>query len=231
MAIRRRKALIRVSTRTRHGKPCRCTNEWRFGTEIERRSSGQQLAHQITWPRKFCSRPVTMVRRPWSHSCLSLPGLTHALLIAPIIADCDWWSLGVVLFEMLVGYPPFYGDDSLITCRKILCHHETLVFPPEASLSPQAMALIQGFLSDREHRLGRHGADEIKAHPFFRTVDWEALRREDAAPFRPHISSQVWPISPSPSCCGDEAVVSPSRVTHPIASTCALSSAGGYFSF
>ena len=106
-------------------------------------------------------------------------------------ADCDWWSLGVVLFEMLVGYPPFYGDDSLITCRKILCHHETLCFPPEANLSHEAVSLIRGLLTDREHRLGRHGAAEIKAHPFFKPVDWGSLRREGAAPFRPRISSQV----------------------------------------
>jgi len=45
--------------------------------------------------------------------------------------DCDWWSLGVVMYEMLVGYPPFYGDDPLVTCRKILCFRETLAFPPE----------------------------------------------------------------------------------------------------
>jgi len=106
-------------------------------------------------------------------------------------ADCDWWSMGVVLFEMLVGYPPFYGDDSLITCRKILCHQESLVFPPEASLSAEAVSLIRGLLTDREHRLGRNGAHEIQAHPFFTGVDWTALRREGSAPFRPRISSQV----------------------------------------
>mmetsp|Transcript_25180 Transcript_25180/g.50624 ORF Transcript_25180/g.50624 Transcript_25180/m.50624 type:complete len:538 (-) Transcript_25180:419-2032(-) len=106
-------------------------------------------------------------------------------------ADCDWWSMGVVLFEMLVGYPPFYGDDSLITCRKILCHHESLAFPPEASLTAEAVSLIRGLLTDREHRLGRNGAHEIQAHPFFNGVDWTSLRREGSAPFRPRISSQV----------------------------------------
>lgn len=105
-------------------------------------------------------------------------------------SDCDWWSMGVVLFEMLVGYPPFYGDDSLITCRKILCHQESLAFPPEASLSPEAISLIRGLLTDREHRLGRNGAHEIKDHPFFTGVDWTSLRREGAAPYRPRIVSQ-----------------------------------------
>jgi serine/threonine kinase 38 len=47
----------------------------------------------------------------------------------------DWWSVGVILFEMLVGYPPFFSDDSSITCQKILHWKKTLVIPPEAHLS------------------------------------------------------------------------------------------------
>lgn len=105
-------------------------------------------------------------------------------------AECDWWSLGVVIFEMLVGYPPFYGDDSLMTCRKILCHHESLVFPPEMPLSAGAVSLIRGMLSDREERLGRNGAAEIKAHPFFDGVEWDRLRTPEAVPYRPRLSSQ-----------------------------------------
>ena len=62
--------------------------------------------------------------------------------------DCDWWSLGVVMFEMLVGYPPFYGDDPLMTCRKILCYKETLQFPPEAALTPEAEHLVRALLSN-----------------------------------------------------------------------------------
>lgn len=113
------------------------------------------------------------------------------LLETGYTADCDWWSLGVVLFEMLVGYPPFYGDDSLITCRRILCHQESLAFPPEAELTNEAISLIRGFLSDREKRLGRNGAEEIKGHPFFAGVDWHSLRRKGAAPFRPRVSGQL----------------------------------------
>lgn len=113
------------------------------------------------------------------------------LLETGYAADCDWWSLGVVLYEMLVGYPPFYGDDSLITCRKILCHQESLAFPPEANLTPEAISLIRGLLTDRDHRIGRNGAAEIKSHPFFAGVEWDRLRRGASVPFRPRIASQL----------------------------------------
>lgn len=33
--------------------------------------------------------------------------------------ECDWWSLGAIMYEMLVGYPPFYSDDPMSTCRKV----------------------------------------------------------------------------------------------------------------
>ena len=50
---------------------------------------------------------------------------------------------------------------------------------------------MRALLCDREGRLGHTSTEEIKAHPFFKGVDWSALRRDGAAPFRPHISSQV----------------------------------------
>ena len=103
--------------------------------------------------------------------------------------DCDWWSLGVVIYEMLVGYPPFYGDDPLVTCRKILCFKETLQFPPEAPLSAHAESLIRSLLCDREERLGKEGAGQIKSPPFFHGVDWGALREPGTAPFKPEVES------------------------------------------
>ena len=112
------------------------------------------------------------------------------LLETGYTSECDWWSLGVVLYECLVGYPPFYGDDSLITCRRILCHQESLAFPPEASLSKDAEGLIRALLCERSERLGRHSAEEIKSHPFLRQVEWGRLRDEGGAPFRPQVSSQ-----------------------------------------
>lgn len=100
----------------------------------------------------------------------------------------DWWSVGVILFEMLVGYPPFFSDDSSITCQKILHWKKTLVIPPEANLSVAATDLIRKMICDSDRRLGRGGAREIKEHPFFDGTDWDTLR-DLTAPYLPPVSS------------------------------------------
>ena len=48
----------------------------------------------------------------------------------------DWWSVGAILFEMLVGYPPFFSDEPSVTCQKILHWRKTLQIPTEVNLSP-----------------------------------------------------------------------------------------------
>lgn len=60
--------------------------------------------------------------------------------------ECDWWSLGTIMFECLVGWPPFCGEDSRETYRKILHWQETLFFPEEIQLSPEAEDLIRWFV-------------------------------------------------------------------------------------
>jgi serine/threonine kinase 38 len=62
--------------------------------------------------------------------------------------ECDWWSVGAIMYEMMVGYPPFYSDDPMTTCRKIVNWRSTLRFPPEVSaMIAQHVSNICGGLS------------------------------------------------------------------------------------
>ena len=98
----------------------------------------------------------------------------------------DWWSIGVILFEMIVGYPPFFSDEPSVTCKKIIHWQRTLIIPSDANLSPAATNLIKSLVCDAEHRLGAKGVQEIKNHPFFEGIDWTKMR-ETIAPFIPEV--------------------------------------------
>jgi serine/threonine kinase 38 len=98
----------------------------------------------------------------------------------------DWWSCGAILFEMLVGYPPFIADEPSITCQKILQWKKTLHIPSDANLSPEAVDILKRLMCEAPHRLGANGVAEIKAHPFFKGIDWTRIR-ETKAPFQPQV--------------------------------------------
>ncbi|XP_058086893.1 uncharacterized protein LOC131233980 isoform X3 [Magnolia sinica] len=104
--------------------------------------------------------------------------------------ECDWWSLGAIMYEMLVGYPPFYSEDPITTCRKIVHWRNHLKFPEEPRLTPEAKDLIYRLLCDVNHRLGSGGADQIKAHPWFKDVVWDKLYEMDAA-FKPKVNDEL----------------------------------------
>ncbi|WFD35709.1 non-specific serine/threonine protein kinase [Malassezia cuniculi] len=102
----------------------------------------------------------------------------------------DWWTLGVLLYEMLVGLPPFYSEDVNEMYRKIL--QEPLTFPP--TISAEARDILSRLLRrDASNRLGSgpQGAAEIKNHPFFtRHIDWPLLMAKKLQPpFKPDVSS------------------------------------------
>lgn len=85
---------------------------------------------------------------------------------------CDWWSVGVVLYEMIIGDTPFYADSLIGTYGKIMDHKNSLQFDPEATISKDAKNLIESFLTDQSDRLGKNGIEEIKTHPFFKNENW-----------------------------------------------------------
>ncbi|XP_023004815.1 serine/threonine-protein kinase 38-like [Cucurbita maxima] len=104
--------------------------------------------------------------------------------------ECDWWSLGAIMYEMLVGYPPFYSDDPMSTCRKIVNWRTHMKFPDEAKLSLLAKDLISKLLCNVDQRLGTNGADEIKVHPWFQNLEWDRLYEMEAA-FVPEVKDEL----------------------------------------
>lgn len=93
----------------------------------------------------------------------------------------DWWSLGILIFEMIAGYPPFYDDNPLGIYEKIL--EGVLQFPSD--FDPAAKDLVKRLLTaDRSKRLGtlRGGSEDIKRHKFFRGVDFGTLAKKQIAP-------------------------------------------------
>jgi serine/threonine protein kinase len=102
----------------------------------------------------------------------------------------DWWGLGILLFEMLAGQPPFYSNNMHRVYEKIVS--ADIVWPAHSPVSAQVVDLVNSFLQrDPTKRLGTRGdAEEVKAHPFFAGLDWGAISRRELFPgYRPRKSS------------------------------------------
>nr|AML78019.1 putative LOV domain-containing protein [Spirotaenia minuta] len=153
--------------------------------------------------RTECTAEVHWVEKKWGKHTFKIPFIVAepkakansfvgtAEYLAPEVisntghsAAVDWWALGVLLYELLFGFSPFYSDTRAVTFDNILnCDVE---FPVHPYVSNEAKALICELLTkDTFRRLGsRFGSDEIKKHPFFDGVQW-ALILSQRAPYIP----------------------------------------------
>lgn len=109
------------------------------------------------------------------------------ILYQPYGKSVDWWAYGVLLYEMLVGQPPFDGEDEEELFASITDHNAS--YPK--SLSKEAKEVCKAFLNKNpQKRLGSgpNNEEDIKSHSFFRRIDWEKIgSREVQPPFKPKI--------------------------------------------
>lgn len=114
-----------------------------------------------------------------------IQGVGHGLSV-------DWWAIGVLIYEMAAGYPPFYADNPFAVYQKIL--HSSIKFP--TGLPASTRSVVNGFCTvSRTRRLGsgRGGFDNMKKHRFFWGIDWRAAARQLIMP----------PIVPTVASAGD----------------------------
>ena len=112
------------------------------------------------------------------------------LLGKPYGRALDWWTFGILLYQMTTSQQPFRGEDEDAIYDAILADDEPQY--PE-NLPSEAANLIQKLLVRKpEERLGYHrGAEEIMNHEFFNSIDWGALyNKEVTPPFRPTIKDR-----------------------------------------
>ncbi|XP_026096151.1 microtubule-associated serine/threonine-protein kinase 1-like [Carassius auratus] len=101
----------------------------------------------------------------------------------------DWWAMGIILYEFLVGCVPFFGDTPEELFGQVIT--DDIVWPEDDDALPtDAQHLISSLLQTNPLlRLGTGGAFEVKQHPFFCDVDWSSLLRQKAE-FIPHLESE-----------------------------------------
>ncbi|XP_056466270.1 protein kinase C epsilon type-like isoform X1 [Gadus chalcogrammus] len=104
----------------------------------------------------------------------------------------DWWALGVLMYEMMAGQPPFEADNEDDLFESIL--HDDVLYP--VWLGKEAVSILKAFMTKSPtKRLGcvlAHGLeDAIKLHPFFKEIDWTLLeQRKVRPPFKPRIKTK-----------------------------------------
>ena len=158
-----------------------------YGTSSNSRFKNLSYAQQFSQFKSMKSKK----RRAFAYSTVGTPDY-----IAPEVIrqkgygqEIDWWSLGVIMFEMMIGYPPFFSESSTETCKKILDWKNTLNIRPEANISKEAEDILRKLITDPENRLGVNGAEEIKSHPFFKGIDCNHIKETLIPPFIPDLKN------------------------------------------
>jgi len=101
--------------------------------------------------------------------------------------EADWWSVGVIMYECLIGYAPFSCTDNLDTCIMILDWKNSLEFPEEKKISDNALDLIYHLICGADNR---YSYKQIKNHPWFDGIDFKNIYKE-TSPWIPELNSET----------------------------------------
>ena len=114
----------------------------------DRNDDGTPLTHVLTWRDKN--------KKKIAYSVVGTNNYMAPEVLRGLGYDqsCDWWSLGVIVFEMLYGYPPFVSKSRHMTRQKILNWRQTLRFPPKPKVSREAQDFITKLICEKDDRLG-----------------------------------------------------------------------------
>ena len=106
---------------------------------------------------------------------------------SPYDQTIDWWCVGILLYEMLTGVPPFRHRNTKIMFDYIF--HANIIYPKY--ISANAKHLISNLLQrNPKKRLGHQGSQQIKSHAFFKDINWDKLyKKEIRPPFQPTIQA------------------------------------------
>ena len=144
------------------------------------------LSSNITYPYTYKWAKKPKKEYDIINNLIGLTNVGSLLYVAPEVienksygAEIDWWSVGIIFYEMLVGFPPFWSneDSPKETCSKLKNFKKYLRIPKGVKMSEEAKKLIFDFLSERDKRLGKNGIEEIKNHIFFKNFDWDNIRK------------------------------------------------------
>ncbi|CAH0490404.1 unnamed protein product [Peronospora farinosa] len=141
-----------------------------FGLSTYARDEGDKKAHSLAGSPEYISPEVLVAANPKKGEAPATYDMT-----------CDWWSLGILIFEMYIGRTPFKDDNKAIMYRNIA--EGFLYIPPE--LPEDVQSLLAGLIErDPSKRLGANEAVpfSIMKHPFFEGIDWEALQQKKMQP-------------------------------------------------